>query len=214
MKKFHRSIAKTIACMLLIAMTTSIAGAAITESRNGEWTTAMNTKRGVLTNEELQTFFTDNQELLQSIATQLIPLYEETELYVIYKRRSQIVAQDGDIQPLTLDDQLLKQLEQYFDATGSKNEPEIFAREIVGGFIIVEFSFQLAIGHNKGIMYSIDPEAQAEWEERGYERLEDNWFIFEYFMDGKPIMPPWYTRLPRWLHWLLYYVFFGWAWMD
>ena len=36
----------------------------------------------------------------------------------------------------------------------------------------------------------------------------DNWH------NTPPTVPRWYNRLPSWLRWILWYIFFGWIWMK
>jgi len=200
-----KTIAKVLTCTLVLAMVTSIVGAAITQSGSGN----VNTKRGVVTNEELKAFFTGNRALLQSIAEQLIPLREETELALIHKNNSQIVAQDGVLGRIDLPVQLMQQLEQYFNVAGTANETSIHVRDTPA----VYYEFRLAVDTKKGIMYSTDKETQNNWETGdGCERLDNEWAIY-YWMLTAAIVPPWWSRLPAWLQWILRYAFFGWAWM-
>lgn len=197
-----------LACTLIIAMATSVIGAAISNGRNEQVSAQMNTKRGVLTDEELQAFFNDNQALLESIATQLIPLYEEFDLYMIEKRPSQIVAADGDWNHIALDAKLYQQLEQYFSAAGTANTPKIIVQDVnYSNLAIIKFSFNLSSGKDKGILYSTDPEVHEEWEAYGDIRLGDNFIVFQTTMGAPP------KRVPAWLQWILRWMLFGWVWM-
>jgi hypothetical protein len=222
MKKLLHLIAPIIAGILAISMATSIVGAAVSETGSKN----VNSNPGKVSSEELRNYFNDNYTPLESIAAQLIPLWYEKDLSSIRKTNTQITAYNGDVESIVLDSQLMQELEQYFSAIGTANTPSILVREIVRSgyinYIIVEFNFNLNLdtGYNKGIMYDPnDAEAQKEWEEKGYERLDNNWFVFESFMPGAPIEVDetpslWYTTLPSWLQWILRYIFFGWIWMD
>ena len=172
----------------------------------------MSNAKSTLTDEELRTFFNDNQELMQSIATQLIPLCEETDLYLLRETESGVLATDGDLNEVSLDAQLRNQLEQYFDAAGTRHPSRIFLQSPYYPYntTVIKFSFNLGVGHDKGIIYVTDSEMQDEWERYEKERLEKEWFIFE---DIMPAPPKRWSRLPNWLQWIIYYVFFGWAWM-
>jgi len=211
MKKFLRFTAVVIAGILIIAMAASIVGASVTESRSG----TVNNKPGEITNEELRTFFNENRALLQDIATQLIPLHEETELYLIHKKNGKIVAQDGITVPIALDAKLMQQLEQYFSAAGTANEPTIsLGYPLFSGIPAVFFEFRLAVGVTMGIMYSTCAETQGNWEEGSdYERMDTEWAIYGHMMTAA-IEPPCWEKLPAWLQWILRYIFFGWIWMK
>jgi len=191
-------------------MTASIVGTSVAASGGG----TVNKNRGQITNEELRTFFSANCTLLEDIATQLIPLHEETELYLIRRVNSQIVANDGRGESVDLGTQLTQQLQQYFDAVGTTNSPEILVRELFGEYLVVEFTFRLAVDHTRGIIYSTDAELQTEWENSGVERFDTDWSIFEYFMSAPPIELRWWEKLPAWLQWILRYICFGWIWMK
>ena len=212
MKKFLRIIAKTVASILVIAIATSIVGAAITGARS----TAVNTKKGKITNEELRAFFNENRALLLDIATQIISLHKETELYLVRKQNSEIVATDGIVGPVSLDKQLIQQFELYFSAVGTNNDPKVSVRE-VDGYFLVNFTFQLSVDHSKGIMYVDSTEAQEDKEDNwGIELLDKNWYVFDYLMPAPPteIYLRWWQKLPMWIQWLLRYICFGWAWMK
>ena len=203
-----KKLLQLIACLLVLTMATSVAGAAITASGGG----TVNKNRGQITNEELRTLFNENRELMLDIATQVIPIMEEFNLYLICRVKSQIVATDGSVQPVVLPAQLVQLLEQYFNAIGTANEPTIRVSEFMGSNT-VSFSFRLAVDHLKGIEYSTDSETQEEWESGGFERLDVDWAIFEHYFTAA-IEPRWWEKLPAWLQWILRYICFGWIWMK
>jgi len=197
-----KKLATALACTLILAMAASVFGAAISGTGSGK----VNTKPGEISDEELRTFFNENRELLQNVATQLIQLREELELKASIRISSNISAIDGTTKPVALSAPLMLLLEQYYNAIGAANEATI---EVYEGNI-VSFTFSLAVDHYKGVEYSTDPEWQKNWEES--ERLDTDWAIFENYMTP-PIKNCWHTRLPAWLHWILRYILFGWAWM-
>lgn len=215
MKRILRVITMVITGIFLIATATSTVGAAITNSRSGE----VNTKPGMITDDELKALFTNNHELLQSIAEQLIPLCEKFDLYRIQIHDEQLAAWNSvveDIDIAHIDVALQQQLKRYFDVVGDNNRPCIEVTEPYVGYIVVEFVFRLTNAHIRGILYDTEGEFSSDI---GYVPLGDNFYIYVWEADGPPIINgpcsclKWWEKLPCCLQWILRHMFFGWFWM-
>ena len=129
--------------------------------------------QGELKDQELKTFFHNNQELLQDVEVQLSN-YRSEDLYGIYYHDSQLRATNGDGKQVALDPQLKSLIELYFSAVGTNNEPRISIRDETASYHpSIDFTFRLPDNIDKGIRYS------PEYRNENWKPLGGDWYIFE-----------------------------------
>ena len=128
--------------------------------------------QGELRNQELTTFFHNNQELLQDTKNQLSN-YRTEDLYCISYNDAKITATNAEGKQVNLDSQLESFIKSYFFAVGAHNNPKVFINdESVRGYSSIDFSFRLPDNVNKGIRYS------PEYRNENWEHIEGDWYIY------------------------------------
>jgi hypothetical protein len=125
-----------------------------------------------LKEQELKTFFQNNQGQLQTIQKQLSN-YKTEDLYCISHNDAQLEATNGAGEQVSLDPQLISLMESYFSAVGTHNDPRVLiCDETVRGYSTIDFSFRLPNNLVKGIRYS------PEYRDENWEHLGGDWYVY------------------------------------